>query len=193
MFDFCMGHTMDTTALAFLEPYPLLSSCDSSGNVAIWTVPPYHPSVLQCVCWSVRSLAASICEVNLILVGTSLWPTRCFAQVLLPLYGSLRQRACSSLTMKAPYISSTCISCSHPDHSIRCRSVHQQMPVNCACASTALLQECQPSTPKTARGPQTCPSGCLVLHLCTLQIILRKLRRLSLHAHGAPILRRFRA
>jgi WD40 repeat protein len=48
-FDFCMGHTMDTTALAFLEPYPLLSSCDSSGNVAIWVVPPYHPSTLQCV------------------------------------------------------------------------------------------------------------------------------------------------
>ena len=40
LFDFCMGHTMDTTALAFIEPYPLLSSCDSSGNVAIWIVPP---------------------------------------------------------------------------------------------------------------------------------------------------------
>ena len=48
-FDFCMGHTMDTTGLAFLEPYPLLSSCDSSGNVAIWIVPPYHPSTMQYV------------------------------------------------------------------------------------------------------------------------------------------------
>lgn len=46
-FDFCMGHTLDTTALAFIEPYPLLSSCDSSGNVAIWIVPPFHPSTMQ--------------------------------------------------------------------------------------------------------------------------------------------------
>ena len=62
MFDFCMGHTMDTTALAFLEPYPLLSSCDSSGNVAIWIVPPHHPSALQCV----RLPAATMCDGNLI-------------------------------------------------------------------------------------------------------------------------------
>ena len=49
LFDFCMGHTMDTTGLTFLDPYPLLSSCDSSGNVAIWVVPPFHPSTMQCV------------------------------------------------------------------------------------------------------------------------------------------------
>jgi WD40 repeat protein len=52
LFDFCMGHTMDTTALAFLEPYPLLSSCDSSGNVAIWIVPPCvrASSSAECFC-----------------------------------------------------------------------------------------------------------------------------------------------
>ena len=57
-FDFCMGHTMDTTALAFLEPYPLLSSCDSSGNVAIWILPPFLPSTMQCVCWNLRASAS---------------------------------------------------------------------------------------------------------------------------------------
>ena len=62
LFDFCMGHTMDTTALAFLEPYPLLSSCDSSGNVAIWIVPPFSPSTMQYVrCYS-RAAVASAAE-----------------------------------------------------------------------------------------------------------------------------------
>lgn len=35
-----LGHKTDITALAFVEPFPLLVSSDFGGNVAIWAVPP---------------------------------------------------------------------------------------------------------------------------------------------------------
>jgi len=34
-----LGHKTDVTALAFVEPYPLLVSADFGGNVAVWAVP----------------------------------------------------------------------------------------------------------------------------------------------------------
>jgi WD40 repeat protein len=34
-----LGHKADVTALAFVDPLPLLVSADSNGNVAIWAVP----------------------------------------------------------------------------------------------------------------------------------------------------------
>lgn len=36
---FLLGHKTDITAMAFVEPYPLLVSADFSGNVAIWALP----------------------------------------------------------------------------------------------------------------------------------------------------------
>lgn len=37
-----LGHKTDITALAFVDPYPLLVSADFGGNVAIWAVPAPH-------------------------------------------------------------------------------------------------------------------------------------------------------
>ncbi|CAK8986904.1 unnamed protein product [Durusdinium trenchii] len=34
-----LGHKTDVTALAFVEPYPLLVSADFGGNVAVWALP----------------------------------------------------------------------------------------------------------------------------------------------------------
>lgn len=36
---FLLGHKADITALAFVDPLPLLVSADSNGNVAVWAVP----------------------------------------------------------------------------------------------------------------------------------------------------------
>lgn len=36
---YLLGHKTDVTALAFVEPYPLLVSADFGGNVAVWAVP----------------------------------------------------------------------------------------------------------------------------------------------------------
>ncbi|RHY31950.1 hypothetical protein DYB32_003023 [Aphanomyces invadans] len=45
----CIGHTTGIVSLVFLDPYPLLASCDLSGNVAIWAMRPSKYKG-KCVC-----------------------------------------------------------------------------------------------------------------------------------------------
>jgi WD40 repeat protein len=133
MFDFCMGHTMDTTALAFLDPYPLLSSCDSSGNIAIWIVPPFHPSSMQCVH---VPLFFFCCRARFErFLGTCVYLGQRCDVVQLPSFGSIAPRVFLLPMRKAPYTHSTYMDSLQLLHSTPCPSDLQPTPANCACAS----------------------------------------------------------
>ncbi|RHY74344.1 hypothetical protein DYB38_004354, partial [Aphanomyces astaci] len=45
----CVGHTSGVAGIVFLDPYPLLASCDLGGNIAIWAMRPSKYKG-KCVC-----------------------------------------------------------------------------------------------------------------------------------------------
>ncbi|KAF0689140.1 Aste57867_19412 [Aphanomyces stellatus] len=46
----CVGHTTGVACVTFLDPYPLLASCDLGGNVCLWAMRPALKYKCRCVC-----------------------------------------------------------------------------------------------------------------------------------------------